>query len=398
MRVADYVIEQLLNHHIKHIFTVTGRGILYLTDALAKQEGVTGICVHHEQAGAYAAMAYAQATNQMGACLVSTGCGATNTITGVLNAWQDAVPCIFISGQNMLEETVRHTKAPIRTYGSQEADIVALVAPITKYAVMIEDPNQIAYEMDKAFYMAAEGIRGPVWIDIPLDIQNARIELETIARFTPESRRMEIDPADVAYVAEAINRAKRSVLLIGSGIRASGAQAVLTEFLENCPMPLTYSPSASDVYGSGNDLSIGAVGALGGSREGNFAVQNADLVIVIGSRLQSVVTGPDFDRFARAARIIVIDISESEHKKKTVQIDRLVIADAKAFLEELAKQRVTGAGKDWIDQCRHWKTALAKGKEAYPMDQPVNLYHLSECLSGILPKKPRPCAMPDSKS
>ena len=182
IRVADYIIERLYDEGVKHIFMVTGRGILFLSDAVAKHKDITSICMHHEQATSYAAMAYAQ-YNNIGACLVSTGCASTNAITGLLCAWQDEVPCIFISGQNKLNETTRYTNKNIRTYGQQETDIIKIVESITKYSTMITNPNDIAYEIDKALYLAQSGKKGPVWIDVPLDIQNMRIEPELLKRY-----------------------------------------------------------------------------------------------------------------------------------------------------------------------------------------------------------------------
>ena len=176
VRVADLVIQKLIDQGIKHIFLITGRGILYLTDAVAKNKEIEGVSTYHEQGASYAAMAYAALNDGMSACLVSTGCAATNAVTAALCAYQDNLPVIFISGQHMLQETTRFTATPIRTYGSQEADIIAIVESVTKYAVMLSDASQAAYEMDKAIYIANEGRKGPVWIDIPLDVQNARVE------------------------------------------------------------------------------------------------------------------------------------------------------------------------------------------------------------------------------
>ena len=186
MRVADYIIERLYSEGVKHIFMVTGRGNLFLSDAVARHKQIKSICTHHEQAAAFAAIAYAQYNKKIGACLVSIGCAATNTITGLLCAWQDEIPCIFISGQNKLEETTRYTKAPIRTFGQQETDIISIIESLTKYAVMITDPADIVYEMDKALFMANEDKKGPVWIDVPLDIQNMRVEPEQLRRFSPD--------------------------------------------------------------------------------------------------------------------------------------------------------------------------------------------------------------------
>ncbi len=385
IRLADYVIERLYDLSIEHIFTVTGRGILYLSDAVASHKNIKSISVHHEQAAAYGAIAYSQARDSMGACIVSTGCGSTNAITGLLSAWQDAVPCIFISGQNMMNETVRHTGIPIRTYGSQETDIISIVEPITKYSIMITDPNMIAYELDKSISMAMSGVKGPVWIDIPLDIQNARIEPEKLKRFSEKENYIYAKDEDVDYIVESINSSSRPVILIGNGVRNSGAIEEFRDFISKTKIPVTYAPSAVDVYGASNEFSIGSVGSLGGTREGNFAVQNSDLLLVIGSRLSSMITGQDFDKFARDAKTIVVDINEIEHSKKTIKMDRLILADAKDLLNKLLTKKIKQTRDIWVEKCLHWKNHLAITKEEYGFEERVDLYFLAECLSQILP-------------
>ncbi|MEI8348356.1 MAG: thiamine pyrophosphate-binding protein, partial [Pseudomonadota bacterium] len=294
IRVSDYLMERLSSEGVKHIFTVTGRGALFLTDAVAKLKELKYICSHHEQASAYSAVAYAQYNNKLGVCLVSTGCAATNTMSGVLSAWQDGVPTIFISGQNVLNETTRFTGIPLRTYGQQEADVIPLVDSITKYAVMIDSPEKIVYELEKALFLAQNGRKGPVWIDVPLDIQSMRIDPKTLPKFIPPVPMKEnATPEEIDQVQALLNQSKRPVILIGSGIHSSGAGDVLRSFVEKYQIPVVYAPSAPDTYGSENLLSIGSVGAMGCSRAGNFAVQNADFLLVIGCRLTSLVTGVD---------------------------------------------------------------------------------------------------------
>lgn len=383
IRVADYVMQKLVQEGVRHLFMVTGRGMLYLSDAAAKEEGLTCVCPHHEQAAAYAAMAYAQTTGGVGACMVSTGCAGTNAVTGVLCAWQDDIPCVFISGQNTLKETVRHTKIPVRTFGQQEADIVSVVAPITKYAVMIEDPARIAFELDKAFYLARSGRKGPVWIDIPLDIQNMRVEPEELERFTPVPERHDIAAADIAYAREQLEKAKRPVVLIGSGIRSAGAEKNLARLVRQTDIPVVFSSSAADVFGARNDLSLGAVGTMGAGRAANFAVQNADFVLAIGSRLSSMTVGGDPEKFARAAKIMAVDIDGNEFRKATVRLDRAVQADAKAFLEEL--EFPFRAPPAWVEKCRHWKELFPRCEDFRRRNEKVDLYVLGDALSRVLP-------------
>ena len=385
IRVADYIIERLYDEGARHIFMVTGRGILYLSDAVARHKEIKGISVHHEQAGAFAAAAYSQSTEKIGACLVSTGCAGTNAVTGLLCAWQDAIPCVFISGQNKLKETTRYSGLSLRTFGQQEADIVGIVEPLTKYAVMITDPGRIAYEMDKALHLAKTGRKGPVWIDVPLDIQNMRVEPGELERFEP-AEGPDTAPAgeDIEYAVKALQSAQRPVLLLGSGVRAADAIPELEKFIEKSRIPVTYAGSAVDVYGAANQLSVGAVGSLGGSRAGNFAVQNSDLLLVLGCRLSPITTGPDYENFARASKVIVVDIDKAEHSKNTVRIDRLIISDVKKFLAALTRREVRGAGEEWRDKCLHWKQVFPLCEAKCKLTDKVDLYYLAECLSETL--------------
>lgn len=385
IRVADYIIERLYNEGAKHIFMVTGRGILFLSDAVARHKEIKGISVHHEQAGAFAATAYAQCTEKIGACLVSTGCAGTNAITGLLCAWQDAIPCVFVSGQNKLQETERYSGIPLRTFGQQEADIIGIVEPLTKYATMITDPKHIVYAMDQALYLAKSGRKGPVWIDIPLDIQNMRIEPDELEHFSAVDDLNFAPPAeDIEYVINALQRAERPVLLLGSGVRSADAISELEKFVEKYRIPVTYASSATDVYGTSNQLSVGTVGSLGGTRAGNFAVQNSDLLLVLGCRLSPVTTGPDYDNFARAAKVIVVDIDRVEHSKKTVKIDRLIISDVKKFLVSLIEEDFRSASDKWQNKCIHWKKVFPLCEDKHKLTEKVDLYYLAVCLSESL--------------
>ena len=384
MRVADYIMERLAGTGLRHLFMVTGRGILYLTDAAARQAHITCISVHHEQAGAYAAMAYAQYNETLGACLVSTGCAGTNAVTGVLCAWQDEVPCLFVSGQNSLRETVRHTKIPVRTFGQQEADIVAIVSPITKYAAMIEDPTQIAYEMDKALHLAQSGRQGPVWIDVPLDIQNMQVEPDELARFEQGKEVSEAAWSDVALVHEALKAASRPVVLIGAGVRRAGAVEELNRLAETCRLPVVCASSAVDIYRSDRHLALGVVGALAASRAANFAVQNADFVLVVGHRLTTMTVGHRPEKFARAAKIAIVDIDAAEPKKGTVKADMIIQADALDFLAKLNACEVLETKAPWLAKCRHWRDIFPKCDEERKTTEAVDLYHLADRLGGHL--------------
>jgi acetolactate synthase-1/2/3 large subunit len=364
---------------------VTGRGILYLTDAVAKHSEIKPICVHHEQAGAFAACAYGEITGKPGVCLVSTGCASTNAVTGLLCAYQDGIPCVFISGNNPKNETVNYTGLAIRTFGSQEADIIPVVKPLTKYAVMLTDPACVAYELDKAIYLSQNGINGPVWIDVPLDIQSSQIEPEKLERFTPSLEKFDAADEDILYAADAINKAERPILLVGSGVRSAGATDKLREFVERIGIPVTFAHSAPDTFGLKHELSIGAVGGMYGTRAGNFAVQNSDLLLVLGCRLTSMTTGAQKDKFARAAEIITVDINPNELLKNNVNISKNIKSDIGKFLNGILHSNISNVSITWREKCKHWKEIFPLCEKNYKLSKEIDLYYLAEVLSEKLP-------------
>lgn len=386
MRLADYVMRRLQEAGCGHIFLVTGRGMLYLSDALARNKELVSIPVHHEQSASYAAMAYSQVNQKIGVCMVSTGCASTNAVTGALCAWQDDVPCVFISGQHKLEETVHYSNLPIRTYGQQEADIVSIVRPITKYATMLTNKNDIAYELDKALYLATSGRKGPVWIDIPLCIQNSHIEEENLRRYeTDNSCNLDNFIKDeVSRFIKLFNESKRPLVLIGSGVRSSGAIEELHQFLEKYNLPVVHAPSAVDVVDSNRVIAIGCVASMGANRAANFAVQNADLVLVLGNRLSSMVRGDNITKFAREAKIVVVDIDPYEHKKHQNKIDMLILSDIKFFLKEINNYSLNDVESDWILKCKHWNGIFPKCEDQFKTCGIVDLYHFSKVLSDVL--------------
>lgn len=381
MRVADYIIKRLDEAGVGHIFMVTGRGVLYLSDAVAADKKMQAISTHHEQSAAYAAYAYGEYTGNLGACMVSTGCASTNAITGVMCAWQDDVPMIVISGQNMLKETTHYTHARIRTYGQQENDIIALVRPVTKYAVMLESADDVGIVMDRALYEATHGRKGPVWVDIPLDLQNMRVEEEKLRHFIPEKRNAEKLP--INEIVKKISQASRPIVLIGSGVRQSNALEELYSFLRFSEIPVVYDASAVDIYTDENENSIGAVGSMSGTRAGNFALQNADLIFAVGCRLSTMLTGTERQKFAREAEIIVVDIDKHELNEHRFREMLTVHADPKSVLAALL-DRESELKKDkgkWLEKCSHWKEIfpknIYKGKQ---MAGKLDMYEVAEAI------------------
>jgi len=360
IRVADYIIKRISEEGVKHLFYVPGGQCVYLMDALRRSDDIEGIGMHHEQACAMAALSYSLYNNSFGACLVTTGCAGTNTLTGVLHAWQDSIPMVVVSGQQPFDQTVKSSELPLRQVGIQEADIETIVKPITKYAVTISDAQSIAYHVDKAFFLAKEGRKGPVWLDVPLNIQNSMVNEDNLERFDPikEGYATESFVAtdnDILSFVEKYKKAKRPVILVGQGTRYSGAEKEINKLMDKFRIPTVFSRLAYDLVPYENDMNFGVVGAGGANRYANFIIQNADLVLSIGCRLAIEVTGPERSQFAREAEVVVVDIDEVEHSKKGVHIEQFIKSDAKAFLNKLIESELPVCDDWWLDKCKHWK-------------------------------------------
>lgn len=363
-RVADYILKRIADEGVKHIFYVPGGQCVYLMDALRRSEEITGIGMHHEQACAMAALTYSLQNNNFGACIVTTGCAGTNTLTGILHAWQDSIPMIVVSGQQSYDQTVKASGLPLRQVGIQEADIETIVKPITKYAVTVSSAEDIAYHLDKAIFLAKTGRKGPVWIDVPLNVQNSMVNENNLERFEAEDEKPVISDLFIRETVESINKAERPVFLIGQGVRSAGAVDAFNELAEKFRIPVVFSRFAYDIVSTDNELHFGVAGAGGANRFANFTVQNADLVISIGCRLAIEVTGPEREQFAREAKTIVVDIDEVEHSKKGVHIDTFIHGDAKDFIDKLLEFKPERDFKEWIDKCHHWKEVFP----LYPAD------------------------------
>ncbi len=387
MRVSDYIINKIYDLGTDTIFSVSGRGALFLTDAVAKHGKICNVAVHHEQSAAFAAVAYAQYSGKVGACLVSTGCASTNAITGVLSAWQDNIPCIFISGQNILNETSNFTGLKIRTFGQQEADIIPIIKSITKYSAMLHKGSDIIKELDQAIHFALEGRPGPVWLDIPLDLQSANVEVEMpFKKIEIPERIFSVTDQDISDLSNKLSNSKRPVILIGSGVRSSSAEEHLRLFVESQNIPVVYSNSAPDIYGSKNKLSIGSIGSMGASRAGNFCLQNSDFVLVLGNRLSAYSTGVDFCDFARDAQIVVVDIDPVEHSKNGVKIDQFLEIDVKKLLSKLNNLEFSCNTSEWVEKCLHWKKIFSSVEPIFSQSEKIDLYELTQSLSKTLPE------------
>lgn len=360
IRVADYIFEALAAHGIRDVFMVTGGAAMHLNDAIGRNPSLSYICHHHEQACAMAAASYYRLTNRLAAVNVTAGPGGTNAITGVFGAWVESLGMIVVSGQVKFETTVRSTGLPLRQLGDQELDITALVAPITKYAVMVTDPQSIRYHVEKALHLATEGRPGPVWLDIPMNVQGAMIDPAQLEGFSPEesvaSTRTDIDGV-VAEISQRFARAERPVILAGSGIRLGHAEREFLELVERWNVPVVTGFNAHDLLWDEHPSNIGRQGTIG-DRAGNFAVQNADFLLILGSRLTIRQISYNWENFAREAFKIVVDIDEAELRKPTIQPDLAVhadVADVLKALNRLPAPNRSATRAEWLHWCQQRK-------------------------------------------
>lgn len=365
MRVADYLAEKLVDIGVEDVFLVTGGGMMFLTDGIYCNERLNAIPCLHEQGASMAAISYAQYRESYSACFVTTGCGGTNAITGTLHAFQDHIPVIYISGQCNRKEMKSSVKVPVRSIGQQEADIVSIVKPITKYAVTIMDEKDAVYEIEKAIYIAKEGCWGPVWIDIPLDIQEAIINPNLEQHFNAtEVNQNKIFPTkqEISQVVNALQNSVRPIIIMGAGIRDSKAINEFESFINKYQIPFVGTRRGFDILPKTNELNIG-LADIRGNRAANFALQNADCILVLGSRLSMFTTGYNYDLFAREAdKVIVVDIDPIEHLKDTVKIDILINSDIKSFLSSLPAIEFRDISV-WREKCVHWKRIFSEFNE-----------------------------------
>ena len=398
-RLADYVADFLVKKGISDAFSVVGGGAMHLNDAFGHNSGLHVTYNHHEQASAIAAEAYARLNNKIAAVCVTTGPGGTNAITGVVGGWLDSIPMMVISGQVRYDTTARYASQftnglPLRAVGDQEFDIVKSVECMTKYAVMIEDPNEIRYALEKAYHLATTGRPGPVWIDIPVNYQGMIIETDGLRAYDPEEDDKELPPpvseSDIYLVIDEIKKAKRPVIYAGGGVRLSGSFDLFHSVLKKLNIPVVTYWNSIDLMEDDDPLYVGRGGNMG-DRPGNFAVQNSDLVIAIGTRISIRQTGYYFKTWARAAKVIMVDVDRAEMKKPTIHVDYPIWADAFDFLSKLDGKLPDGEklydGKEWLDACQNWKYKYPVVRESqWNNGELVNVYPFIKTLSDSLPE------------
>lgn len=382
VKVSDFVFDYIANLGIKHIFYLPGGGAMHLDDSLGHNQKLTPVCMLHEQPCSIAAEAYARISGNFGVCVVTSGPGSTNTITGLAGAWLDSTPVIFISGQAKRADLVRNQK--IRQFGIQEVNVVELVKSITKYAVQVKEPEDILYELEKSTVIAKEGKPGPVWLDIPLDIQASIIETESLKHYTKKPKLYECKDSDIKKTIELFNKSKRPLILLGNGIRLAGAVDEMHQLIEKLNVPVMTTWNGVDLIEDDNPLFFGRPGAVG-QRHSNFIQQNADFVLTIGTRLNLLSTGYDFDSFLRNAKHVMVEIDENEMKKCSVHPALAIHADAKSFIQKMLAASNSIQANDhseWWKYCKDIKKKYPLFiKEQVPEGEGVNTYSLVNSLT-----------------
>ena len=390
IKLSDYVAKRLVEHGVKHVFMISGGGAMHLNDSIGKCSGLQYFCNHHEQASAIGAEGYARVSDKLGVVIVTSGPGGTNTLTGVAGQWLDSIPALYISGQVKFKTTIASCpEAGLRQLGDQEINIVEIVKPVTKSAQILTDPYQVKYALDKAIYAATTGRPGPVWLDIPLDIQAALIDETKLASYEPVAQvpfksGLKIR---VAETAEMLRRAKRPVLIAGHGIRIAGAQELFEKLANTLKIPVLATFAGFDLVPNDLPWFAGRIGTVG-TRGGNFSLQNADLVLSLGSRNNIRQVSYDWANYARKAKKIIVDIDPAELIKPTVKPDLSVQADVKDFmaglLEEVSRSGI-GDLSGWLAWCRERSAKYPVVLEEYKkLKTKVNPYHFVETLTGLL--------------
>lgn len=378
MKLSDYVVDFFEKQGLQDMFMVTGGGCMHLVNSFGNSTQIKYWCTQHEQAAAMAAEAYSKMKNDFCVVVTTSGPGATNTITGVLDCYQDSTPVVFISGQAKSKQTVYNSGiTALRQFGVQEANIVPIVESITKMSVEVNEPRKIRYYLEKAVHEAKSGRPGPVWLSIPLDIQSANVNPEELMGYMLDDGDNVSEPGerDIQYIIDALENAERPVIIGGHGVRLSDACNELRQMVEKLQIPVVMPIMGIDILPGGHMCNIGRIGTKG-TRAGNFAMQNADLIISIGSRLAVSVVGHEYELFAREAKKIVVDISHDEHMKRTIDIDKLICCDAKAFIEKLVdKYASPKTFGNWLNKCQDWKKKYPVVLEKYKDDSKgINYY------------------------
>ena len=386
MKLSDYVIKFLHdNYDVDTIFTLSGGGCIHLIDSLGKSEDVNYIATHHEQSAAIAAEGYARKKNKLGACLVTSGPGGTNTLTGTLCSFLDSIPVIVISGQVNKPLTTNYTNLNLRQLGDQEFDIVKTAKTMTKYAVQVNDPEEIRYHLEKACYLATNNRPGPVWVDIPLDVQSAQIDPSKLKPFIPNISQFSPKENDYNSIISEWNKSEKPLLIVGNGVRLSGAIESLFELLFKTNIPVITAVNGNDIVNESYSYYFGRFGTHA-QICANKLINEADFIISIGSRLYVRQIGYNFDDFGKNAFKVSVDIDQNELDKPTLRLDKKVCEDAKNFINEINKIFIKKCSESWLNYCESFRSPKVLEKHRNKTDF-VSNYYLVEKISEMLPQE-----------
>jgi Thiamine pyrophosphate-requiring enzymes [acetolactate synthase, pyruvate dehydrogenase (cytochrome), glyoxylate carboligase, phosphonopyruvate decarboxylase] len=394
IRVSDYLVQRLVDAGISDVFLVTGGGAMHLNDAFGNHEKIRFHCFHHEQACAIAAEGYFRASGRLPVVNVTTGPGGTNAITGVLGQWLDSIPAIYISGNVKWETTIRSCPdLQLRQLGDQEADIISIVSPIVKYASMLTDAEMVKYEIDKALYIATHGRPGPVWIDVPLNIQGAFVDPENCKDYNAEENcpgyNTEIISKQIDALIGQLQKAQSPLLMVGVGIRLAKCEEKLSELYTRYHIPVLTGISGHDLIESDSPYFFGMPGICG-DRMGNLAVQNCDLLLVLGTRLGLRQTTYNYTDFARNAYKVMVDVDRAELEKPTLQLDLKIESDLDLFLNLLLKKLATQSQLPNYEEWNQWGQRVRTKLPGVITDNPssdgfISSYLFTERLFDLLP-------------
>jgi acetolactate synthase-1/2/3 large subunit len=386
MRLSDYVIQFLRDkYEIDTVFTVSGGGCIFLIDSLGTTEGVNYVATHHEQAAAIAAEGYARMNNKLGACVITSGPGGTNALTGTLCNWLDSIPVIYISGQVNKEMTTNYTGLPLRQLGDQEFNIIESVKNMTKYAVQVNDSSEIRYHLEKACSLATSGRPGPVWIDIPLNVQSVNIEPDELDGYNDVIESFSPSQLEIDSLLEKWNQAKKPLMVVGNGIRLSGGIEELYKTLKSSNIPVISAVNGNDIVNHDYEHYCGRFGTHAQIGANNL-LSECDFLLSIGSRLYVRQTGYNFEGFAKQAYKVHVDIDENELNKPTLFTDLKIHSDAKEFLKLLNSQNLPETDTDWLDECFEWSCVPKVLPKHRNKTEYASHYAFIEKLSESMPK------------
>jgi acetolactate synthase-1/2/3 large subunit len=384
IKVSDYVVNFIQQQGVKDVFLLPGGGCIHIIDSIGKSD-LNFICNLHEQACSIAADAYGQYTNNIGVCLVTTGPGGTNAMTGVAAAWLDSTPMLILSGQVQKKDMIGHRGT--RQIGFQEIDVVGIATPVTKYAATVLEPTQIKYHLEKAIYLAKSGRPGPVWVDIPLDVQACMVDEGTLPSYIPEIKSKNNIKEIVSKIIDDLNKSKRPVILAGNGVRLSNSIEEFRQLIELLNIPILLTWKGIDYIEEEHPLFVGRPGGVG-QRGANFSQQNSDLLISLGARLDHGQTAYQHKYFARSAIKAIVDIDSNEINKLEMDIKYPVVSDAGDFIKEFLRQkdRIKVNVTEWLTQCKEWQKRYPVVLPEYWQDKSyVNNYVFIDALSDIAP-------------